>query len=605
VLDFTKIKLIIWDLDETLWEGTLSDNDSIQIKNKFLDFINNALDRGIVHSICSKNDYDKTKEHLVTMELWDLFVFSSISWEPKGERIKNLIKNMNLREENVLFVDDNTSNLHEAVYYCPKIQTCLPTELMCSTHLLEDIKKIDKSRPRLEQYRLLEEKVNSQQSFSSNEEFLMSCNICVDFHDDCLENIDRIHELIMRSNQLNYTKFRQEKDELAADLNLPNTKAAYITVKDSFGDYGIVGFYMIVNDAVKHFLFSCRTLGMLVEQYVYMQIGCPKINVVGDTITRLNDADVPAWINCKDTSNKNLQVKHDTGNQKILFKGPCDIDQIFSFISETPSIKAEFTYINDKGISVEGYNHTSQLVSSLSATTDEKTKLIEDAPWLDEKMLDGSSWQEHDVIVFSLLTDGNLGIYQHRETGWQIALCEKYYDMTDPKNQEDYINKKIFTSLIDFSKDDLIHFAEKYKYVNNAQGDVTLQNLNTLYAAKKKNAKLVLLLGSEKPYAGKTKPSYENRDVFHKVLNDKVKSWSEDKHDVFLIEIGNYITTQKDYTDTINHFQKKVYYHIAQDLLAILNSDKATLQMKGKLYLHWVNAKKYAYIIAKKILKRK
>ena len=116
-----KIKLIIWDLDETLWEGTLSNNDNIALRQEFVDLINNSLDRGIVHSICSKNDFDTTKQHMLSAGLWDLFVFPSINWNPKGERIKNLIADMNLRAENTLFVDDNTSNLHEATYYCPEI----------------------------------------------------------------------------------------------------------------------------------------------------------------------------------------------------------------------------------------------------------------------------------------------------------------------------------------------------------------------------------------------------------------------------------------------------------------------------------------------------
>ncbi len=604
MLDFDKIKLIIWDLDETLWKGTLSNNETLKTDDAFVDFINESLDRGIVHSVCSKNDYDVTKEFMLSQGLWDLFVFPSINWNPKGERIKNIIDDMKLRAENILFVDDNISNLHEAAYYCPGIQTCTPDELSSSTEQIYKIGSVNKNRPRLEQYRLLEEKNRSKQNFSSNEEFLMSCNIQVSFHEDCLENIDRIHDLIMRSNQLNYTKFRQDKAALAADLSLPDTQASYITVKDSFGDYGIVGFYMIAGGKVRHYLFSCRTLGMLVEQYVYIKIGCPKFKIVGDVITELNDKDLPEWINRKDADNDGKRTRSNTGSLKILFKGPCDISQIFSFIEQTPSTTAEFTYVNDNGISVEGYNHTSQLVTSLNASQEDKIKLIQDTPWLDEKMLDASSWLENDAIIFSTLTDGNLGIYEHRRTGWQIALCEKYYDLTDPKNREDYISKNIFTSLIDFTEKELDDFSEKYRFVNNDDGELTVRNLDTLYNAKKSAAKLILILGSDKAFTGPSKPSYENRHLFHKMLNSKIEAWAEGKTNVYLIKVGEYISSQRDYVDTINHFQKHIYYKMAQDILSFLGDGQSEFKIKSRFYLFLITFKTKLKRFLKKLLRK-
>lgn len=591
MIDFKTIKLVIWDLDETLWMGTLSDNDTISVNNEFVRFIKDSLDRGIVHTICSKNDFVRAEQKLISLDLWGLFVFPSISWDSKGARIKSTIEQMKLRAENVLFVDDNISNLREAVYYCSELQVCTPDELLDSVGGIYEITKIDKSRPRLSQYRIMEDKNKAEKAFSSNEDFLMSCNIRVELHYNCIENIDRIHDLLMRSNQLNYTKFRQEKEALRADLSAPNTKAAYVTVRDSFGEYGIVGFYMFADQEVRHFLFSCRILGMLVEQYVYMEIGCPKINIAGDVITRLNNTDIPKWIN-RDSVECEYEMPQSTKiDQKVLFKGPCDISQIYTFIQETSQITSEFTYMSDTGISVEGHNHTAQMVTSFIAGHEEKRKLLNDVCWLDEKMIASGSWQSNNVIVFSLLTDGNLGIYQHKETGFRIALCEKYYDLTDERNWDDYINGRIFTSNINFTKQDILKFAQKFTSVDNENGAVTLDNLDILYGYKKGNAKLILLLGSERAFEGDTNPSFTNRHIFHRILNNKIKTWAADKPDVYLIEIGKYIQSQRDYTDTINHFQKRIYYHVAQDLLKVINNNQSQLQLKSKEFLFWESAK--------------
>ena len=85
-MELSRIKLIIWDLDETLWKGTLSE-ENVELNSPFIDFINDTIDAGIMHSICSKNDYHKAKEKMQELGIWDFFVFPSIDWSPKGQRV--------------------------------------------------------------------------------------------------------------------------------------------------------------------------------------------------------------------------------------------------------------------------------------------------------------------------------------------------------------------------------------------------------------------------------------------------------------------------------------------------------------------------------------
>lgn len=89
-----KIKVVIWDLDDTLWKGTLAEGDDVQLLENRVAIIKELNKRGIVNAICSKNDPDKAKSKLEEFKIWDLFVFPTIEFMPKGEMIKNLLSAM-------------------------------------------------------------------------------------------------------------------------------------------------------------------------------------------------------------------------------------------------------------------------------------------------------------------------------------------------------------------------------------------------------------------------------------------------------------------------------------------------------------------------------
>ncbi|MBQ3471837.1 MAG: HAD-IIIC family phosphatase, partial [Clostridia bacterium] len=127
-MDVSKIKLIIWDLDDTFWTGTISEQ-TVAPRKEACDLVLMCAKKGIVNSICSKNDKEPCIEKLREWDMDKYFVFSSINWQPKGQRIKDTIAAMNLRAPNVLFIDDNPQNLEEAKYFSPEIMTALPDKI--------------------------------------------------------------------------------------------------------------------------------------------------------------------------------------------------------------------------------------------------------------------------------------------------------------------------------------------------------------------------------------------------------------------------------------------------------------------------------------------
>ena len=207
-----KCKLVIWDLDETFWKGTLSEGEVERIPQN-IELVRELTNRGIINSIVSKNDYDKAMDVLKKWNISDFFVFPKIQWLPKGKIVKSLLEEIKLRAENVLFVDDNQSNRGEVEYYNPGITCIHPDDLYETIKQPAFEGKDDREHRRLKQYHVMEHRSQAETKYSSNEEFLRSSHIKIRICQDCLAVEDRIAELIQRTNQLNYTKIRIEKKE--------------------------------------------------------------------------------------------------------------------------------------------------------------------------------------------------------------------------------------------------------------------------------------------------------------------------------------------------------------------------------------------------------
>ena len=273
------VKLIIWDLDDTLWRGTLADGDSLALFPERARLVQALNAHGVVNSICSKNDHATAVAQLRQFGLWDAFVFPHIAFTPKPEAIRQIIADMQLRAANVLFIDDNIHNLEGTRAALPDIQI-LHAEAPDADAVLAGILAAQPqgARSRVAEYRQLEAKAHDRAvACVSDEAFLQSCAIhaCAPFLMDNLDFAPRIAELINRSNQLNYTASRVDEAELtAAIIDVVRHDSWSIFAWDRYGDYGLVGFVMVDRQSkhLIHFAFSCRVMHMGLERYALAKI---------------------------------------------------------------------------------------------------------------------------------------------------------------------------------------------------------------------------------------------------------------------------------------------------------------------------------------------
>lgn len=584
--NLNNIKLVIWDLDETFWKGILSEGPITPIPDNIA-LINTLTNHGIVNTICSKNDEEQTIQKLKELDINDLFVFKSINWSPKGQRISKLIQDMGLRPTNCLFIDDNIVNLKEAQYYENDLMIAGPEIIPEIINYFKNIPANDIKHKRLNNYKILEQKKIAKEASSDNLSFLFNSNTQVEIHHDCIVHIDRIQELITRTNQLNYTKVRSTLEETELLCNDTSVEKGYVTVKDKFGDYGIVGFYALKDGVLIHFLFSCRTIGQGVEQYVYAVLNYPILKVVGNVINDVTNAPAPEWIN---QGNNTLQNESKKSHAKVIFKGACDL-KVMSEYLYTDQIIEEYTYTSSTRCNyIEHHNHSTNYLQWPFLSKEYKKELLDECIFNDEEMFNTSLYDNDVAIVFlSTMIEPNLGIYRRKCDGFLIAFGENKYPLTDPANWDKYINNELFTADNSFSREWLESFSAKYEFIGSLSPIQIIKNAEELLSKLPKTTMVCYILGSETEFENNVQENYIGRNLIYKEMNKLYRDLALRNDRVLLIDVNDFIQSQKDFTNNINHFQRHIYYRIAMKANEYIESytgNKLSVKNKSYLYKH-------------------
>lgn len=265
-----KVKCVIWDLDNTLWNGVLIEGE-VKPNDELIKLIKHLDACGIVNSIASKNNEDTVRTKLAELGIEQYFVFSKINWLPKSVNVTTIVKQMNINANTVVFVDDNPFERNEVLLRAPSITCVDPSEMIafskCSRFnaiVTEDSKK------RRSTYRMLEAMKKEEEEWTGNiDDFLINCNIQAQITLPTDKTIPRCFELLQRTNQLNSSGRRLSLNEVEEIVKSPVYESLVLSSSDKFGDYGIVGFIIIdVSGNVPcatDFVISCRVANKKIE----------------------------------------------------------------------------------------------------------------------------------------------------------------------------------------------------------------------------------------------------------------------------------------------------------------------------------------------------
>jgi FkbH-like protein len=274
-----KAKCVVWDLDDTLWHGTLAEDgaDGIKINDEVVRVIRSLDERGILNSIASKNNELEALAALDRFELKDLFLFPQIGWEPKSKAVRQIAQALNIGLDTLVFVDDQAFERAEVSESLSSV-VVLP-ETAVATLLddaLFDVPVTSESAARRLMYlnEARRKQEFSETGHSNYIEFLRSCHITLEISRLGQDNVQRIYELSQRTNQLNISGARYEANHVTGLIRRSGVMNLVLRCQDHFGDYGVVGFLSanLETFEVEDFFMSCRVQRKRVEHAIFQYL---------------------------------------------------------------------------------------------------------------------------------------------------------------------------------------------------------------------------------------------------------------------------------------------------------------------------------------------
>lgn len=269
-------KVLVWDLDETFWTGTLAEDGpkGVTPRPEAVEALK-ALDaRGVLHSIASKNDPEEAAAALRRFGLQDYFLHPQVGWGPKSAAVRAIATALDLGLDSFVFVDDQPFERAEVASTHPEVRVLDHLQVArLAAHSWFDHPATPEAARRRSLYQAEAERVHAKAASGGDYlGFLRASRLVLDVR--ALDDADaaRVYELSQRTNQLNFTGAKFTQAEVEA-MRASDSRHARLTLRcaDAWGDYGLIGFadLDLASGALDHFFMSCRVQRKRVEHAAF------------------------------------------------------------------------------------------------------------------------------------------------------------------------------------------------------------------------------------------------------------------------------------------------------------------------------------------------
>ena len=261
------VKCVVWDLDNTLWQGVLLEDKNVLLKPKIAEIIQEIDRRGILNAIASKNNHDDAVQKLKEFSLYEYFLYPEINWNAKSQSISNIQKNLNIGMDTMIFIDDQPFERDEVSAVHQDIATFDADDylkLLEHTGMNPRFVTQDSNNRRKMYQDDIKRRVEEGEYKGPQEKFLASLNMKFKIHEATEEDLKRAEELTVRTNQLNSTGQTYDFDKLNQFRTSDKYKLYVCELSDKYGTYGKIGLLLVeikkTHWHLKLLLMSCRVM---------------------------------------------------------------------------------------------------------------------------------------------------------------------------------------------------------------------------------------------------------------------------------------------------------------------------------------------------------
>lgn len=261
------IKCVVWDLDNTLWHGTLAEGDRLELRRDVVDVIDALDQRGVLHSIASKNDPARALAALERFGVAHYFIYPQIGWGSKAAAIGEIAKAINIGLDTIAFVDDQPFEREEVSFSHAAVR-CLDaahTDRILAMPEMMPRFVTDDSKRRREMYQSDARRNQLEASFEGPKEaFLATLGMTLAIQPATADDLRRAEELTIRTHQLNSTGYTYSYDELEVFRTSDQHLLLVAGLDDKYGPYGKIGLALVAQAptvwTIKLLLMSCRVM---------------------------------------------------------------------------------------------------------------------------------------------------------------------------------------------------------------------------------------------------------------------------------------------------------------------------------------------------------
>jgi FkbH-like protein len=285
-------KLIILDLDDTLWGGTVGDLGWENLNlgghhstgEAYVDFqcaLKALTNRGILLGIVSKNEEatacEAIRNHPEMVLRMDDFAGWKINWQDKAQNVIDLTTELNLGLQSVVFVDDNPIERARVKEALPEVfvpdwpeDPLLYKSALLSLRCFDSPSISEEDRERTQMYVTERYREELKTRLGSLDDWLSNLRMEIKIDGLNQSNLQRAVQLLNKTNQMNLTTRRLTDRELLDWAQQSNHRFWTFSVSDRFGSSGLTGIASLaVEDGIGQivdFVLSCRVMGRKVEE---------------------------------------------------------------------------------------------------------------------------------------------------------------------------------------------------------------------------------------------------------------------------------------------------------------------------------------------------